>query len=151
MERGANHAEDPHLPRTTGKAGENTLSARRLLRFPREYYTCSFIKMQPHASINYIAHISIIQLPDKLGFGGFASKYPVIANQSADWCGNPPVERNQVTITTKNRKVSRSVGQLSIHFSSNRGIATPLRPQARPERNRRRRLLARRSLRTGSQ
>ena len=68
MERGANHAEDPHLPRTTGKAGENMLSARRLLRFPREYYTCSFIKMQPHASINYIAHIGLIQLPDKLVF-----------------------------------------------------------------------------------
>ena len=32
--------------------------------------------------------------------------------------GNPPVERNQVTITTKNRKVSRSVGKLSIHFPS---------------------------------
>ena len=41
------------------------------------------------------------------------------------------------------------MGQLSIHFPSNRGIATPLRPQARPERNRRRRLLARRSVRTG--
>ena len=27
----------------------------------------------------------------------------VIANQSADWCGNPPVERNQVTIPTNNR------------------------------------------------
>ncbi len=33
-------------------------------------------------------------------------KLPVIANQSADWCGNPPVERNLVTITTKNREVS---------------------------------------------
>ena len=31
-------------------------------------------------------------------------KLSVIANQSADWCGNPPVERNQVTITTKNRR-----------------------------------------------
>ena len=35
-----------------------------------------------------------------------ASKFPVIANQSADWCGNPPVERNQVMITTKNREVA---------------------------------------------
>ena len=48
----------------------------------------------------------------------------VIANQSADWCGNPPVEWYQVAITTKNRSISRSVGQLSIHFLSNRGIAT---------------------------
>ena len=32
--------------------------------------------------------------------------YTVIANQSADWCGNPPVERGQVTITTRNRNVS---------------------------------------------
>ena len=31
------------------------------------------------------------------------SKFPVIANQSADWCGNPPFEWNQVTITTKKR------------------------------------------------
>ncbi len=30
----------------------------------------------------------------------------VIANQSADWCGNPPVEWYQVTITTKNRRDS---------------------------------------------
>ena len=34
------------------------------------------------------------------------SKFPVIANQSADWCGNPPVEWNQVAITTKNREVA---------------------------------------------
>ena len=47
------------------------------------------------------------------------------------WRGNPPVERNQVTITTKNRKVSRSVGQLSIHFPSNWGIATPVCALAR--------------------
>ena len=43
---------------------------------------------------------------DKLVFGGFASKLPVIANQRARWCGNPPAPWNQVTITTKNRKVS---------------------------------------------
>ena len=29
--------------------------------------------------------------------------FAVIANQAAAWCGNPPVERNQVTIATKNR------------------------------------------------
>ena len=32
----------------------------------------------------------------------------VIANQSADWCGNPPDEWNKVTITTKNCSVSLS-------------------------------------------
>ena len=39
----------------------------------------------------------------QIGVCRCASKFPVIANQSADWCGNPPVERNQVTITTINR------------------------------------------------
>ena len=39
---------------------------------------------------------------DKLLFEWERSKLPAIANQSADWCGNPPVERNQVTITAKN-------------------------------------------------
>ena len=38
--------------------------------------------------------------------------------------GNPPVEWNQVTITTKNRGDSHSSGWFSVHFSSNRGIAT---------------------------
>ena len=50
--------------------------------------------------------------------------YAVIASQRARWRGNPPVEWNHVTITTKNRDVSHTVGQLSIHFPSNRGIAT---------------------------
>ncbi|MGN1015705.1 MAG: hypothetical protein ACI4PL_01795, partial [Faecousia sp.] len=40
-------------------------------------------------------------------------------------CGNPPVERNQETITTKNRSDSHSSGHFSVHFPSNRGIATP--------------------------
>ncbi len=51
--------------------------------------------------------------------------HAVIANQCAHWCGNPPDEWNQVTITTKIAVFSRPVGQLSIHFPSNRGIATP--------------------------
>ena len=29
----------------------------------------------------------------KLVFSGFALKFPVIANQSADWCGNPLVRK----------------------------------------------------------
>ena len=41
--------------------------------------------------------------------------------------GNPPVPWNQVTITTKNRNVSHSSGHFSVHFPSNRGIATPLK------------------------
>ena len=52
------------------------------------------------------------------------SKFPVIANQSADWCGNPPVERNRVTITTKNRGNAHPLGCFSEHSPSNRGIAT---------------------------
>ena len=37
-------------------------------------------------------------------------KRTVIANQSADWCGNPPVEWNQETIGTKNRNNPRFLG-----------------------------------------
>ena len=51
-------------------------------------------------------------------------RLPVIANQSADWCGNPPVEWSQVTITTKNRGNSQFYWYFSVHFPSNRGIAT---------------------------
>ena len=40
------------------------------------------------------------------------------------WRGNPPVERNQVTIATKNRGESQSSWKFSEHFRSNRGIAT---------------------------
>ena len=52
---------------------------------------------------------------------------------------NCPTERENVAISGGNRYL----------VPWGRGIATPLRPQARPERNRRRRLLARRSVRTG--
>ena len=45
----------------------------------------------------------------------------VIANQSADWCGNPPVERNQVTITAKNCGDTHFYRYFSVHFPSNRG------------------------------
>ena len=38
--------------------------------------------------------------------------------------GNPPVLRNQVTITTKKRSSSHYSRCLSVHFPSNRGIAT---------------------------
>ena len=51
-------------------------------------------------------------------------KNAVIANQCAHWCGNPPVERNQVTITTKNRGELLHFWCFSVHFPTNRGIAT---------------------------
>ena len=54
----------------------------------------------------------------------FSKINAVIANQCAHWCGNPPVERNQVTITTKNCGNALSSGCFSVHFPSNRGIAT---------------------------
>ena len=58
-------------------------------------------------------------------------KLPVIANQCAHWCGNPPVERSQVTITTKNRGDFHSFRYYSVHFPSDRGIATPVCALAR--------------------
>ena len=54
-----------------------------------------------------------------------AMKNAVIANQCAHWCGNPPVERNQVTIATKNRGDTHFFGYFSVHCPSNWGIATP--------------------------
>ena len=75
--------------------------------------------------------IGLPQQFDKLVFVRMRPKLPVIANQSSDWCGNPPVERNQVTITTKNRGDSHSFGNYSVHFPSNRGIATPVCALAR--------------------
>ena len=78
--------------------------------------------------------IDFTPLPDKLVFGGMRPKLPVIANQSADWCGNPPAPWNQVTITTKNREDFCSSGFFSVHFPSIRGIATPVCALARNDR-----------------
>ena len=50
--------------------------------------------------------IGLTQQIGKLVFERERCILSVIANQSADWCGNPPVERNQVTIIAKNRNVS---------------------------------------------
>ncbi|MGN1016918.1 MAG: hypothetical protein ACI4PL_07970 [Faecousia sp.] len=58
-------------------------------------------------------------------------KFSVIANQAAAWFGNPPVERDQKTITTKNRDDFHSSGYFSVHFPSNQGIATPVCELAR--------------------
>ena len=66
-------------------------------------------------------------------------RLPVFVSTQANWClkkcchcetspqtgrGNPPVEWNRVTITTKNRGDSQFSGYFSVHFPSNRGIAT---------------------------
>ena len=53
----------------------------------------------------------------KLVFVGVHPRLAVIANQCAHWCGNPPVEWNQVTITTKNRKVFPLCGAIVDTFS----------------------------------
>ena len=66
------------------------------------------------------------------------SKNKVIANQPEGWCGDLPVFAGNPGFLTKKCRFLW-------------GIATPLRPQARTERNRRRRLLARSSVITGSQ
>ena len=58
-------------------------------------------------TIGNIVHIGLTQQIGKLLFVALRPKLSVIANQSADWCGNPPVERNQVTITTKNSGESK--------------------------------------------
>ena len=55
---------------------------------------------------------------------GMRPRLPVIANQSADWCGNPPAPWNRVTITTKNRGNSRLFLYCSVHSPSIGGIAT---------------------------
>ena len=61
----------------------------------------------PASGILYsFPYIGILHRHGKLVFERLRCKLPVIANQCAHWCGNPPVERNQVTITTKNRSDS---------------------------------------------
>ena len=61
---------------------------------------------------------------DKLLFTRAHPKKTVIASQCAHWRGNPPVEKNQVTIITKNRGNAHPFGYFSEHSPSNRGIAT---------------------------
>ena len=75
--------------------------------------------------------VSLRDHSDKLVFVSVRLKNAVIANQRARWCGNPPVERDQVTITTKNRNDSNAPGHFSVHFPSIWGIATPVCELAR--------------------
>ena len=49
--------------------------------------------------------------------------------------GNPPVEWNQVTITTKNHGELHLFWCFSVHFPTNRGIATPVCALARNDSN----------------
>ena len=56
----------------------------------------------------------------------FGFKFPVIANQSADWCGNPPVEWNQVAITTTIRTDSSFSGAFRYISSLTGGLPRPV-------------------------
>ena len=75
--------------------------------------------------------IDSFQQPDKLLFERVRSKNAVIANQSADWCGNPP-DRGEMC-----RKAPRKAEVTTIFSSNrylapfNRGIATPVCALAR--------------------
>ncbi|MDY6181776.1 MAG: hypothetical protein SPI15_13160, partial [Candidatus Faecousia sp.] len=51
--------------------------------------------------------IGLSQHNGKLVFGGLRPKFPVIANQSADWCGNPPVRGEMYRIVLKKPGVLR--------------------------------------------
>ena len=52
------------------------------------------------------------------------SSFLSLRTSALKWCGNPPVERNQVTITAKNRGDFHSFRCCPVHFPSNGGIAT---------------------------
>ena len=53
---------------------------------------------------------------------GFASKYPVIANQSADWCGNPPVSGEMYRIAPKKWESPRFLAVIVTWFLSTGGL-----------------------------
>ena len=63
--------------------------------------------------------------------------------------GNPLVRTEMYQIVPGKTETDWVLVVIDTWFHSFGGLPRPLRPQARPERNRRRRLLARRSLRTG--
>ena len=75
--------------------------------------------------------IDLTQQTDKLLFTAMRPRLSVIANQSADWCGNPPVREEMY------RQLPYRVGNVAI-FGGNRylvpfngGIATPVCALAR--------------------
>ena len=61
---------------------------------------------------------------DKLVFESAHSKNAVIANQSADWCGNPPVRGEMYRIAPHKMGVSTIFGGNRYLAPFNRGIAT---------------------------
>ena len=75
--------------------------------------------------------IGFIKLFDKLVFESARYKLPVIANQRARWCGNPPVRGEMY------RKAPGKTGIVAVFGGNhylvpfNRGIATPVCALAR--------------------
>ncbi|MDY6179619.1 MAG: hypothetical protein SPI15_02090, partial [Candidatus Faecousia sp.] len=75
--------------------------------------------------------VGLVWQSGKLLFESARYKLPVIANQSADWCGNPP-DRGEMY-----RKAPRKTEVAAIFSSNrylvpfNRGIATPVCALAR--------------------
>ena len=70
-------------------------------------------------------------VPPKLGrettnccLNGFAFKFPVIANQSADWCGNPPVSGEMYRQAPGKTGIVSVFGGNRYLVPFNRGIAT---------------------------
>ncbi len=53
-------------------------------------------------------------------------KSPVIANQSADWCGNPPVRKEMYRKVPWNVSLTAIFGGNRYLVRFNRGIATPV-------------------------
>ena len=79
-------------------------------------------------SIAFSLFLAFTELPhiDKLVFESAHQIYAVIASQCVHWRGNPPVERNRVTITTKIATLSYSVGQSSNILPLTGGLPRPV-------------------------
>ena len=73
--------------------------------------------------MNYIA---LAQQAGKLVFENAHSKNAVIANQSADWCGNPPVRGKMYRIVPERVEFAAIFGGNRFLVPINRGIATPV-------------------------
>ena len=63
---------------------------------------------------------------NKLVFVASRPKLSVIANQSADWCGNPPVSGEMYRIVPERMEVAAIFGGNRYLVPFNRGIATPV-------------------------
>ena len=58
----------------------------------------------------------------KLLFSGFTFKFSVIANQSADWCGNPPVRGKMYRIAPEKQGLLRFLAVIATWFHSTGGL-----------------------------